>query len=229
MAADLELPLLPTRLYRYRSLTRSGTAAAEEISSIRDGYLYCADFSVMNDPMEGLFTSSSLLRAHPNYRTTVDDIKARKLGFGIACFSETYENMLMWAHYAGNFAGVCFGYSSKELVKGLPDNTKLVRVAYLDRPPRISTRDLSNLRSVARRTLSQKQFDWAYEREWRVLARQTGRAPYAPIRPLRSIYLGPRISDPQRDLLLTAVSGLDVSIYQMSLYGYEPVWDEVAI
>lgn len=113
MSADLELPILPTRLYRYRSLSRSGTAMAEELSSIRDGYLYCADFSMMNDPMEGLFTSSSLLRRHPDYRVIADDIKSQKLDFGIACFSESHENMLMWAHYAGNFSGICIEYSTK--------------------------------------------------------------------------------------------------------------------
>jgi hypothetical protein len=229
MAAKLQLPILPSRLYRYRSLTRSATATAEEISSIRDGYLYCADFSVMNDPMEGLFRSSSLLRAHPDYRETVERIKDGKLGVGIACLSETYENMLMWAHYAGNFSGICFGYSSSELIDGLPGNTKLIRVAYLDKPSTIRPNDLAQLPAVARRTLSQKQYSWAYEREWRLLAPVTGRISYVPARPLRNIYLGPRISEPQKDLLLDAINDFDVSIYQMSLNGYVPDWEEVDI
>src|SRR5262245_33139497 len=230
MAAELQLPILPSRLYRYRSLTRSGSATAEEISSIRDGYLFGADFSVMNDPMEGLFRSSSLLRKHPDYRRAFKRVQDRKNALGIVCFSETYESMLMWAHYADNFRGVCFGYSSTELEKALPGGSRLVRLAYLDKPPRLSTKDLDQLGTATRRILSQKQYNWAYEREWRVLAPGTGPISYAPAQPLRNIYLGSRIPDAQKELLLDAVRHLhDISIYQMNLDGYVPEWDKMDI
>jgi hypothetical protein len=72
MVAEIQAPIIPTRLYRYRSLSRTGTATAEEIASIRNKYLYCADFTKMNDPMEGIFQSSSLLRDAPDYRRCFD-------------------------------------------------------------------------------------------------------------------------------------------------------------
>jgi len=228
MVAEIQAPIIPTRLYRYRSLSRSGTATAEEIASIRDKYLYCADFTLMNDPMEGIFRSSTLLRGAPHYRDTVRQIQDRKSGVGIACFSETYENMLMWAHYAGNFTGCCFGYSSANLTEGLPDSAVLVRLAYFDSPPRIRTSHTSDIHKTTLRILSQKHYSWNYEREWRVLA-DVGIVSYAPKQTLRNIYLGTRISDAQRDLLISEVVGMDVRVYQMKLEGYTPHWEEVDV
>ncbi|WP_323094392.1 DUF2971 domain-containing protein, partial [Aeromonas hydrophila] len=31
---------------------------------------------------------------------------------GVASFSETQRNLLMWAHYANNHKGICIGYST---------------------------------------------------------------------------------------------------------------------
>ena len=53
--AQVRAPIVPSLLYRYRSLIRSPTALEEETASIRDNYVYCAKFSSMNDPMEGFF------------------------------------------------------------------------------------------------------------------------------------------------------------------------------
>lgn len=34
--------------------------------------------------------------------------------FGISCFTERYDNVLMWAHYANNFKGVCLVFDWKK-------------------------------------------------------------------------------------------------------------------
>lgn len=41
----------PSRLYRYRSLR----AFDREMEAIEDGYLFCAAYRTLNDPMEGAF------------------------------------------------------------------------------------------------------------------------------------------------------------------------------
>src|SRR5262249_24274754 len=70
----------------------------------------------------------------------------------------------------------------------------LVRVAYLDKPPTVRTSHADQPRTTARRILSHKQYNWSYEREWRVLAASIGRISYEPDQPLKTIYLGARIS-----------------------------------
>ncbi len=233
--AKVQAPITPTRLYRYRSLDRSPNAFAEEISSINNGYLWCADFTAMNDPMEGLFRSSALLREADNYRETLRQLGDRKSNVGIACFCEANDHMLMWAHYAGNFKGICFGYSTQALLKALPKDAILVRVAYVDKPPRLSITNLGDMKEAARHVLSQKQYNWSYEREWRVLA--TPGEVYCDRESLREVYLGTRISDQQRELIEQAVRALNsrkmhtksIKMYTMELDGYSPTWDEVDV
>jgi hypothetical protein len=84
--AQVRAPIVPNRLYRYRSLNRSSTALEEEVSSIRNHFLYCAKFSLMNDPMEGFFRPSKLLRGKINYKRIVQSVTDAKSEIGIACF-----------------------------------------------------------------------------------------------------------------------------------------------
>jgi len=46
-----------------------------EMEAIEDGYLFCAAYRTLNDPMEGLFSSSKLLRESEDYRTIRDSIR----------------------------------------------------------------------------------------------------------------------------------------------------------
>jgi hypothetical protein len=182
----------------------------------------------MNDPMEGIYQSSRLLQDSARYKETVNRIRDQKSGLGIACFSETYENMIMWAHYAGNFKGICLGYSSEDLIEGLPSTAALIRVAYLDKPPTVDGDPAVDMQTTAKRILSQKQYNWSYEREWRVLA-PFGRLNYVRAQALQEIYLGIEIPQVQRKLLIDSVAGMDLRVYEMNFNGYTPLWDEVPI
>ncbi len=50
--------------------------------------------------------------SEPAWRQTYREILNAKRAIGIACFTETYDNELMWAHYAHNYSGICIAYSS---------------------------------------------------------------------------------------------------------------------
>jgi hypothetical protein len=119
-------PILPRRLYRFRAL-RNKHDLQREMASIQENYLYCASFSQMNDPMEGFFNPSKRLGRDSNYETTIrDQIVVGKTKLGIASFTETHDDVLMWAHYASSYSGLCFSYSGYELDKGLSDRVNLV-------------------------------------------------------------------------------------------------------
>jgi len=76
----------------------------------------------------GFYRPSRILQGQSNYKRIIRKITDSKSGIGIACLSETYDNTLMWAHYAGNYTGVCFGYSAKKLLKGLPGASAARRI-----------------------------------------------------------------------------------------------------
>jgi hypothetical protein len=226
--ANVRAPIVPSLLYRYRSLTRSGTGLAEEIDSIKRKYLYCSEFSRMNDPMEGFFRPSRLLKGEADYRKIVRDITDTKSTVGIACFSETYDSILMWSHYAGNYSGICIGYSTRVLLKGLPDDASLVRLAYIDEPPLLVSSHVSDAGDAAIRILSQKQYNWAYEREWRVLG-NIGAVYYGRKEAIREISLGSRVDPDHKAQVLSAIRGTSIKAYMMEIDGYGHSWEEIDV
>ena len=80
---------------------------------------------------------------------------------GIACFSEVYNSILMWSHYAEFHKGIVIGYKIKllpELTKVVYDRKRYVVPLYREKDP-----------DWAKRLSATKFLDWSYEREWRCL------------------------------------------------------------
>jgi hypothetical protein len=88
---------------RYRSLKKF----ERELEAIVDGYIYCAAYETLNDPMEGVFRSSTAFRESEDYRQARANIVDNKTQIGLPSFSEVYDHELMWAHYADASAVVC--------------------------------------------------------------------------------------------------------------------------
>jgi hypothetical protein len=177
----------------------------------------------MNDPMEGFYRPSILLKGQPNYRRIVRQIADSKSGIGIACFTETHDDVLMWTHYADNYSGICLSYSAKTLLRGLPDDVNLVRLAYVDKPPLLATGHARAAREAAIRILSQKKYNWAYEREWRVLG-PVGRVNISGICAVKAIYFGSRVKPDYVQQILLEIQGTTIKAYEMSINGYDHTW-----
>ena len=232
MTAQIEPPHLPLRLYRYRSL-KDDNALKRELDVIKNSYLWCSDFTSLNDPMEGIFRPSSLINE-------ANAIEIKKLiEHGIACFSESYNNELMWAHYAGNYGGICIAYNSKRLQRRLDDTARLVRVAYVEEVPRLGSSEandilgasvVSKLDSPARHVLSYKKLNWYYEREWRVLGK-IGHNTFCGSssierRPLiNHIYLGSRIKKEHKEKIIEQSKYLGFTVRQMRVSDYSHKWE----
>jgi hypothetical protein len=220
--ATIQTPSLPPRLFRYRSITRDKDALVQELAAITDKYVWCSEFGKLNDPMEGSYDPSSVLKASINYRNIVDDIVRQKVGVGIASFSEVKHSELMWTHYASNHSGICIAYSSRALFKALPDAASIVRVGYAEAPPILSSRDARDTSAAAVKIFSQKKVGWHYEREWRVLG-ETGRVRLKGPQCVRAIYLGTRLDPAHRSKIITDIKQLKIPIYEMRVEGYDHV------
>lgn len=215
----------PTWLYRYRSLKAdplSGRACplqlAREIDAVRQGYIYCSRYSVLNDPMEGFYRASRLARGHEEYSAFASEVREEKLGLGIASLSETWYNELMWAHYADQFRGICVVYVTSRLLSGLDDHSSLARVAYGDKPYHIN---LVGLRSEARARaiLSTKSLMWSYEREWRLFASCPGEARHGADT-IPTIFVGMRMHPDDRIEIERRLSGTNVQVKLTKIDGY---------
>jgi hypothetical protein len=208
----------PSRLYRYRPITDQ--TIDREVATIRDNLVYCPHFDQMNDPMEGTHTESALLRETKNYRALLSKISAAKARLGIASFSEVYDHEPMWAHYAGNFSGICIAYNFRFLLRGLPDDTEFVRMSYNERPP-IFLKDKRTVLELAKLALSTKAVRWMSEREWRLIRPHRGSAVYDNNKCVTRIYVGSRIEKSHRDTIRTAAKALKIPLFEMQIDKYE--------
>jgi hypothetical protein len=237
MVAQIEPPILPLRLYRYRSL-KDDKALVRELKALKDSYIWCSKFTDLNDPMEGAFRPSSRIDK-VNLREVNRLIEGKLSEIGIACFSESYENEVMWAHYAGSFCGICIAYDSRRLQRRLDNSTFLVRIAYDEKLPRLGSSEANNILgsvvekldapasdALARQLLSYKKRTWDYEREWRVLDKIGHNNIRGSSKPLRyplitDIYLGSKIKEENRKEILAQSKSLGFTVHQMQKRTHE--------
>jgi hypothetical protein len=140
---------------------------------------------------------------------------------GVACFSETPDNLIMWSHYGGRYKGLCleFDTSFDPLTKAKP-------VEYVERPPEISVSSVLGLdnagmdseRDQIERLFRMKSTSWRYEREWRVMHQAAGTAYVYQAPALTGIYFGPDIDFPSVEIVCLIMEGQnrEVSLYSGS-------------
>ncbi len=158
-------PTLPRRLYRYRNV-ESKENLERELNAIRKNHLWCSQFVQLNDPMEGIFGMTPTAARAPDGPQIPQEVQSVMRQMGVCCFSDTYENDLMWIHYAGEYRGICVEYSAHDLDDGLTE-VCAVRVQYDIQVPILRATEASDHQQAAIKALSSKKSDLYYEREWR--------------------------------------------------------------
>lgn len=212
--AEIRNYVRPHELFRYRSVRD----LQRELETIRDAYLFCSSFERLNDPMEGLFSSTQRVRGAENYRIMRQAVTDNKAGIGICSFSEVPDHELMWAHYAHRFAGICVGYRFSKLLTYLPAEFSFVRIFYSETVPMIR-RQSAQPDELAKMILSYKNHRWFYEREWRMLG-QLGQVRYHHVDCVSGVYLGSRIAPEHREEVSRRLSDLDIPIHEMNIRKY---------
>lgn len=225
--AVIETYAKPLRLYRFRSLrcVLSGDeyridpqALDREIKAIEERYIFCPVFTQMNDPMEGFYRASTRVQERQDYDDFTDSVRDEKLSIGIASLSETWNNELMWAHYADSFRGICISYSVSRLLSGLPRSCALSRVAYGDRPYYLNLPAMRQ-QDKARAILSTKNLKWSYEREWRLFATRSGKARYRNDA-VSSVYLGARMTEADQLMVRQRLLAAGIGVRTTRVDGY---------
>jgi hypothetical protein len=115
-----------------------------------------SEFPTLNDPFDLL-----------PYRMQ-DEVKHRRLFYlkeglgdnaGMLCFSQTWQNPLLWAHYADCHKGICLGFDVAKAY-GRKINYCLERL----------TSDDVSEKEIAEKAPYTKFKDWEYEKEFRLYA-----------------------------------------------------------
>jgi hypothetical protein len=214
--ATIENYVRPQRLYRYRAITNH---VDREIEAIEQGYLHCSAYTDLNDPMEGSFRSSSLLRRDDKYRIIKSEIMGQKSRTGLCSFSEVHNHELMWAHYTDQFSGICVAYSLSKLLHHLPDEVTFVRLYYDDKVPVVRNAH-QEPNDQAKMILSYKNYRWLYEREWRMFA-YIGNVHYHNVKCVTHVYLGSKIDPELKHRVTQALERLKIKTSEMNVTKYK--------
>jgi len=129
-----------------------------------------------------------------------DEIRKK---FGVCCFSEKRDNILMWAHYAEQHTGFCLVFDiENDFFRPI---VRALKVKYNTNLPELNVMKLSN---YSREELSDKLLtkanDWEYEQEWRIIEIENGPGiKNFPEEALSGVILGCRISQENKENLLS--------------------------
>ena len=148
------------------------------------------------------------------------ELEILRESFGIACFSESYDSLLMWSHYADYHRGICLEYSFEEIKNIAP----FCPVIYTDR-----FENLVNYVDIKQDEVSDdaiklfmtKSKDWSYENEWRIIdtlvedGAEKGRI-LKGLKP-QKILMGCKISDTNKSKIVKIASKLHIPIANMKM------------
>ena len=136
----------------------------------------------------------------------------------LACFSETYDNILMWSHYAKYNKGFCIEYDINKCENIIK---KLYPVLYFSEPifcPKLIDDYVDGKVdiSVSQTIFSTIKFeDWQYEKEWRLFGReQVIKMPTLP----SCIYLGANIKPYNQRKLCKIADKLGIRVKKMQYH-----------
>lgn len=231
MREELQPPTIqsyavPLSLFRYRSLGASSSEGKanrnlleREIGGLSKGEIFCPRYDELNDPMEGMYRATVLAKNKGNYTKLTNTIFDQKAALGIASLTESWNNDLMWAHYADQFYGICVRYDFKKMLSGLPEGCSLTRVLYCDKPLLMDSSTLRNPHISSRAALSAKSLSWAYEREWRLFKDGRGIAQFPP-GVATAVYIGARIGADDKAQIREMLSGTSITVYETKVDGY---------
>ncbi|WP_169819440.1 DUF2971 domain-containing protein [Pseudohongiella acticola] len=123
------------------------------MKSIKERRLKVARILELNDPFEFLganLKDREFRRAMNNIKEKLSETK------GLLCFSKTWNNPVLWSHYADHHRGVCLEFEIPE--------KNLSKVDYVEERIQYSG-DIDT--SLMRRFLTTKFEHWSYEQEYR--------------------------------------------------------------
>jgi hypothetical protein len=187
--------------------------SSHALSNIALRRIKISRFSDLNDPFELLGADLRNKDHRRVFRETKEELHRSK---GLLCFSRSWENPVLWSHYADKHRGICLGFD-------VPDHL-LAPVIYTDKPMKIARDEKSNRPQLTEEfmngLLRTKFIDWKYEDELRLFVQldhktaESGLYFFSFSRDfsLQEVILGPRCDLPIKNIR-ELVAGYDTEVY----------------
>lgn len=133
----------------------------------------------------------------------------------LCSFTKNNKNNLMWSHYTNNHTGICVEYTPALFgyLKSLKGYLAFWKVNYSDQPPIV--KGMENLNSKVEKVMFNKQSEWKYEEEYRVVFISDKDTEFLPIDRnfVKAVYLGSRIDAAVENKILSICKDTHIEVY----------------
>ena len=133
-----------------------------------------------------------------------EDIEEFLSKYGVSCFSEVNDSLLMWSHYGEHCKGFCLEFRTDR-----EPFQKMQQVTYTTQMPEVDVVTIlcDGDRKQIRDLYCTKAQDWSYEREWRCI-HDTAGTPYVyDTDTLTGVYFGPDMAFSQLEIVAMILGG----------------------
>lgn len=218
------------KVYKYRS---AGEYFKRDLKSISENYFYAPNAEKLNDPCETLVLSERIKtqtnifgklfgkKSKENLtdlHNKLDNFISTKEKAGIYSLSKSFNDELLWAHYANNHKGFCIEYDFEILTdKNSFYNFYPFDVEYSSNPPEIDISDISSKhQNILKKIAGTKSDKWSYEQEKRILTDKYGEHEYN-YAAVKAIYFGLRMPEKQQTKIMETLAGRGIEYFQIRL------------
>ena len=231
--------LADKRFYKYGSFDDEFL-----LENILNGQLYLQNIPKFNDPFDAnpvfdFEKANKIILKYKHFspaKTSEEYVRRRKIITEIfaglrkslfaTCLTDHYDDILMWTHYAKNSSGICIEYKLDNCLDNL--KTTVVPIRYIkDRPDfpvmlleKLYRNELDERESnlILYDIYRKKAECWSYENEYRIFV--DGQIlPDHIIKNVKitGIYLGPSISQKNKEAVLKITKEKRINVHQMVL------------
>jgi hypothetical protein len=180
-----------------------------QIEEMRDLFINRPDVSAVK-----YFKSTDLREFGKNIENKASEILKKNIDIflntkGVACFSETNNNLLMWAHYGGKYKGFCLEFKTE-----FEPFEDLRKVKYSENMPVFDTLSTFKYKEYdgVIDLVCTKSKSWEYEKEWRLMHDKAGSLFIYPAEALKAIYFGPDIEIQSLEIVCLVLAGQNPNV-----------------
>ena len=168
-----------------------------DVDSLASDTFWAPTRETLNDPSEGFLSTddmgseldslinvlvpdvSKIAQSRDNLTEALANILGQRDKVGIFSLSQSYQDELLWAHYAYSHQGFCIEYDLDKLVNSGAGDWYSFPVKYDEEPPKLDIQDLTSLsndrgKNFVQKMTGYKSTRWSYEREIRVICSRSG-------------------------------------------------------
>lgn len=205
-----------------------------DLRSLEKNCFWSSNLENLNDPQENMISTDKFIEQSSSLANSflgktdslsgvyesLDDLLGHNKRIGIYSLSTSYEDKLLWAHYANSHRGFCIEYNLDKLIDSyIHESKNHFPVLYSLKPSELEFTDISqastNNGSLLQKIFACKSKEWEYEKEYRIVTNDFGIHNY-DFDAVQSIYFGLKMPDSQKKAMMNRLEGRSIKFYQIT-------------